>query len=281
MATLPHVSAGPLDADLVVTGEAVPLEVRPASVLSRSLAFLLDAVGYVAVGLGMTAVVSAVPWADEAAVAAAGVAAVAGVLVVFPTAVETLTRGRSLGKWAAGIVVVRDDGGPVRLRQSLVRALVGIGEIWMTSGAIALTAAILHPRGKRLGDVAAGTTCVRVRGARAENVPLILPPELAGWVAVADIRALPDGVALEARRFLARRDTLHPRSRDTLGRSLAAQVEPLVAPPPPWGTPPERFLTAVLVARRDVELAREQAARAAAAAEGRRLRRLPFGIDDG
>ncbi len=275
-------SPSPLDADtdLIVTGEAVALEVRPASVLSRSLAFLLDGAVYLAVGTAAAMLVSAVPWGDQAAVAAAGIGAVAAVLVGFPTTVETLTRGRSLGKWAAGIVVVRDDGGPVRFRQSFVRALVGIGEIWMTSGAVALTTAILNPRGKRLGDIAAGTYCVRVRGGGPPAAPLALPPELAAWVATADIRALPDGVALEARRFLARARTLHPRSREALGRSLAARVEPLVSPPPPWGTPPERFLTAVLVARRDTEAALGWEARAGAAAEGNRLRRLPFGIHD-
>ena len=37
------------------------------------------------------------------------------VMVVLPTTVETLTRGRSLGKLAMGIRIVRDDGGPVWL----------------------------------------------------------------------------------------------------------------------------------------------------------------------
>lgn len=270
-------TVGP-DEDLVVTGEGVALEIRPASVLSRMLAIALDVVLYVVVGFGGFVLLTLLPGWDEAALAAASVGVVALVLVVLPTGVETLTRGRSLGKWAAGLVVVRDDGGPVRFRQALVRALVGVGELWLTFGAIALVTSILHPRGKRVGDIAAGTTCVRLRGGEPAAQALVMPPELATWASTADIRALPDGVALAARRFLGRAHRLHPRSREALGQDLAARVEPLVAPPPPWGTPPERFLAAVLVARRDREYLLARAARDRAEAEAERLRRLPFGI---
>jgi len=268
--------------DVIVTGEAVALEVRQASIAPRVLAITIDVVLYVAVGFGALMLLVTLPAADESLLAAAGIAVVAMVMVGLPTAVETLSRGRSLGKLATGIAIVRDDGGPVRFRHSLVRALVGVGELWLTFGGVALTCAILHPKGKRVGDVVAGTYCVRVRGGGPPMPPLVMPPELAAWAAGADIRALPDGLALAARRFLARTRTLNPQVRESLGRSLAAAVEPLVAPPPPWGTPPERFLAAVLVARRDREYALGWAARRRADAETTVLHRLPFGIrEDG
>ena len=56
------------------------------------------------------------------------------VLVGLPTLVETLTRGRSLGKIAAGLRVVRDDGGPVRFRHSFVRSLFMLVDFWLTGG---------------------------------------------------------------------------------------------------------------------------------------------------
>lgn len=266
--------------DVVVTGEAVALEVRAASFLSRVLAIALDAVVYIAVVIGATFVLAWLPALDEAATSAYLIGVVAFVMVGIPTAVETLSRGRSLGKLAAGIAIVRDDGGPVRFRHALVRALVGIGELWLTLGAIALVASIVHPKGKRLGDIAAGTYCVRVRGASLALPPLVMPPELATWAGRADIRALPDGLALQARRFLARAESLNPRSRQTLGLALASAVEPFVAPPPPWGTAPERFLAAVLAARRDRELHLGTAARRRSDVEVAALRRLPFGMDD-
>jgi uncharacterized RDD family membrane protein YckC len=265
--------------DVIVTGEAVALEVRAASVLTRVLAAALDIVLYAAIGIGASMLIAAVPPSDQAALAAVAIATIAAVTVVIPTTVETVTRGRSLGKLAAGLAIVRDDGGPVRFRQAFTRALLGIGELWLTAGGIALVVAILHPKGKRLGDIAAGTYCVRVRTAPQVGPPLTMPPELARWADNADIRALPDGVALTARRFLARAATLNPRSRETLGRSLAARIEPLVSPPPPWGTSPERFLAAVLVVRRDREYAIGVARRDRVAAESERVGRLPFGID--
>ena len=48
-----------------------------------------------------------------------------------PIAVETLSHGRSLGKLACGLRVVRDDGGPIRFRHALVRGAIGVVEILM------------------------------------------------------------------------------------------------------------------------------------------------------
>lgn len=264
--------------DLIITGEAVALEMRPASVFSRVLAAALDILVYAALAVGATSVLGALPPTDDAALAAFTITTVALITVIVPTTVETLSRGRSLGKLAAGLTIVRDDGGPVRFRQALTRALLGVGELWLTAGGLALISAILHPKGKRLGDIAAGTYAVRVRTGAGSVPPLAMPPELAGWALRADIRALPDGVALTARRFLGRASQLSPRSREALGRALAARIEPLVSPPPPWGTPPERFLAAVLVARRDREYALGMRAAERVVEESERVRRLPFGI---
>ena len=266
--------------DVILTGEAVALEVRQASILSRLLAAALDIVLYAGLAIGSSMLVAAVA-PDPAALAAGAVATIATITLVVPTTVETLSRGRSLGKLAAGLAIVRDDGGPVRFRQAFTRALVGIGELWLTAGGVALITAILHPKGKRLGDIAAGTYCVRVRSGEYAGPPLVMPHELAIWASTADIRALPDGLALTARRFLGRAARLNPRSRETLGRSLAARIEPAVSPPPPWGTPPERFLAAVLVARRDREYALGMATKERIAAETELIRRLPFQIDAG
>ena len=266
--------------DVIVTGEAVALEVRQASILTRLLAAALDIVVYAALATGAVITVTALAPPDPAALAAAAVVTVATITLGVPTTVETLTRGRSVGKLAAGLAIVRDDGGPVRFRHAFTRALVGIGELWITAGGIALITAILHPKGKRLGDIAAGTYCVRLRAGGEATPPLSMPPELAGWASGADIRALPDGLTLTARRFLSRAARLNPRSRQSLGRSLAARIEPSVSPPPPWGTPPERFLAAVLVARRDREYALGMATKARVMADTERIRRLPFRIDD-
>ncbi len=267
--------------DGILTGEGVLLDARPASFATRFLAGLLDLVVVLVLLLGVTLAAGVLgteigPQAGQALL----VATLVLVTVVVPTTVETLSRGRSLGKLAAGIRIVRDDGGPVRFRQALVRALVGVGELWLTVGSVALLTSLLNDQGKRVGDVLAGTYAVRVRGAAQSLPPVAMPPGLAGWARSADMRRLPDGLALSARQFLGRASGLHPGSRVELGRRLADEVAGYVAPPPPTGTHPEAFLAAVLAERRDREYATGARLDASAQAEAALLTRLPHGVPD-
>jgi len=267
--------------DGIVIGEGVVLDARPASFVSRVLAILIDlaAIAVVLIALLVVVAVQDVQ-IDEQWAAVAGVVAAVLVMVVVPVTVETLTRGRSLGKVVTGLRVVRDDGGPVRFRHSFVRALVGVGELWLTFGSVALVTSLANSRGKRLGDLLAGTYVIRVRGGRGWSVPLAMPPELAGWARTADIRRLPDGLALAARQFLDRAPRLAPTSRAGLADDLAGRVEPLVAPGPPPGTPAEAFLHAVLHERRDRELERGRAEQERAEARAATLHRLPYAVPD-
>ena len=265
----------------ILTGEGVLLDARPASFATRLLAALLDLVVIAAVIITIvTLLVIFGPELSESALRALLVVAIATVVVVLPTTVETLTRGRSLGKLTTGIRIVRDDGGPVRFRHSLVRALVGIGELWLTLGSVALITSMLNDKGKRVGDIVAGTYAVRVRGAQRTLTPITMPYQLAGWAHNADMRRLPDGLALASRQFLGRAGTLHPASRARLGTELAAQAQRHVAPPPPAGTHPETFLAAVLAERRDREYASASRAAAKATTEAALVHRLPHSIPD-
>ncbi len=259
----------------LVTGEAVELELRPASLLSRGLALALDVVVQVAVLVGVVVLVAfATDGADEATLTATGLAASVGAIVVLPVAWETLSRGRSPGKAAAGLRVVRDDGGPVRTRQALVRALTAVGEVWATGGAVAGIASLASARGKRVGDHVAGTVVVRERVPRSRQQPVEVPPELAGWVRSADLGRLPAPLAQAARTAVGRAGQLDPVARQQLLGSLAAEVSALVAPAPPPGTPPERLLAAVLGERRDRDRARAVRDRQRRDALAERSRRL-------
>lgn len=100
--------------------------------------------------------------------------AVGLVIMGYPIACEALSRGRSLGKLALGLRVVADDGGPVRFRQALVRGLAGAIECWILFGLPALITSMLSERGKRLGDIFAGTFVVRERAPKAA-APLVVP----------------------------------------------------------------------------------------------------------
>jgi uncharacterized RDD family membrane protein YckC len=241
----------------VVTGEAVALELRPASFATRCLALMLDLLVLLVAGIAVGVLLGyTIPEVDEAAGAAIGLTAVVAVLVGLPVAVETVTRGRSVGKLAAGLRVVRDDGGPIRLRHALVRALLAVVEIILSFGSIALIASLTNVRGKRLGDLLAGTFVIRERGGAVQPPLPPMPQELVAWAQQADLAAVPDGLAIAVRRFLDGAAGLHPGARSQLGTDLARQVGGFVAPPPPpWATP-ERFLVAVLHERRRRDAAR-------------------------
>ncbi|GLZ52387.1 RDD family protein [Actinomycetospora sp. NBRC 106378] len=238
----------------VVIGEAVELDLAPAKLPSRALAFALDLVIVGALLLAVTigVVVSGIE-VDEALAVTLGVVLAVLAFIVWPTAWETLTRGRTPGKAAFGLRAVSDDGGPIRFRQALVRALAGLFvDFGLAGGVVAIVVAACTRRGQRVGDLLAGTIVLRDRAPRSTRHPTLPEPDpaLAGWASTLQLSALPDDLALAARQFLARAGDLAPDVRRTLGERLATDVAARVAPDPPSGITAETYLTAVLAERR-------------------------------
>ncbi len=245
-----------------MTGEAVELELRPARLASRILALSLDLACqlgiFVVGGLAAGVVLST---ADEALGAAIVLVLTVGVLVGWPVTWETLSHGRSVGKIAFGLRVVREDGGPIGFRHALVRALFGVFvDFYVTSGVVGLVTSLASPQGRRVGDYAAGTIVVRERPPTQAGPTPQMPPALAPWARTADLAMLPDALALSCRQYLARLSQLGASSQAGMGARLAEEVSRYVAPPPPAGTPPWAYLSAVLVERRTREEVRLRAA---------------------
>jgi len=90
-----------------------------------------------------------------------------GYFVVF----EMAMGGRSPGKAAIRLRVLRDGGLPLDLRGSLVRNLLRPVDALPGTYVIGLVALVLSDEGKRLGDLAAGTIVVRLD--RPEPAPLL------------------------------------------------------------------------------------------------------------
>ena len=242
----------------LVTGEAVLLDLRLAKLPSRAVAVIMD----LTVQLGMLLVISLVGAftglsysLDGAAAAALSLTVVVAVLVGYPVLFETLSHGRSLGKLAMGLRVVRDDGGPTRFRHALVRGLLAVFEIY-PFGVIATLTSMVSPEGKRVGDYLAGTVVVRERVPDVAGSMVQMPPGLAGWAAALELSRLPDDLALSARQFMSRASALSPSVRASMGAQIARDVSRFVAPAPPAGCPPEPYLAAVLSERRRRDMAR-------------------------
>ncbi|MFD1214401.1 RDD family protein [Arthrobacter sp. GCM10027362] len=263
----------------VVTGEAVVLELRPASFGVRSLSAMIDAV--------TNLVLLVLAWVllgetlgtgfDAAAAQALAVSMVLFFLVIVPIGVEALTRGKSLGRLIMGLRIVRDDGGAIRFRHALIRGLVGVFELYFMLGSVAFVAALFNDRSKRLGDMLAGTYSMRERvGVLPRQLPQA-PPQLLPWVKLTDMGRLPESLARRISQFLAQAPKMIPASRERLAVALANEAAGFVSPPPPPGTAPELYLMAVMAERRERDFARLSRQYAGARERGRRLHALPFG----
>jgi uncharacterized RDD family membrane protein YckC len=255
----------------VVTGEAVVLDVPCARFPSRMVAIIIDMAVQIIIAAVVFGVIGAMAnHMNAASTAALGIAALVLIFVVYPTTFETLSRGRSLGKLALGLRVVSDDGGPVRFRQALFRASAALLEIWLLTGAPALICSLLSAKGKRFGDLFAGTFVIQERLPRRPGLPAalaVVPPPLAGWAQALELSGLDDHTAEQAGSYLRRIYELTPAARDEFGQRIAAAVAAHVTPPPPPGTPPAAFLAAVLAVRRQREMARLAVMQAGAAGQ--------------
>jgi uncharacterized RDD family membrane protein YckC len=240
----------------VVTGDAVVLDVQIAQLPIRALSAMIDVivifVGYV---LGLVLWAATLGDFDTALSAAVLIIFTVLTLVGYPLVFETATRGRTLGKMALGLRVVSEDGGPERFRQALFRALAGFIELWMLAGGPASVCSLLSPKGKRIGDIFAGTMVISERAPRMSPPPM-MPPALAWWAASLELSGLGGEQAERARQFLSRAHQLEPRVRDEMAYRIAGEVVSRVSPPPPPGTPPQFVLAAVLAERHRRELAR-------------------------
>ena len=273
--------SGTVSADELIVGEAVALDVRPASMLLRAAGALIDVaasilvlvafligVGYL---LGQTG-------GDAALAAALMIGVLVLVLLVVPMAVETLTRGRSLGKLAIGARIVRDDGGAIGFRHALIRALTGVLEIYLTFGGLAALVALLHPRGKRLGDLLAGTYSQHERVPKFDEPVFGVPVELQAWAQTADVGRLPDRLSRRIASFLRQAPRMTPSARGTLAAQLASEAAPFVSPLP--AADPEFFLAGVASLRRDREYRAHELERARLERLDPVLGSLPHGFPD-
>jgi len=243
----------------VVTGDAVILDVQIAQLPVRALSALIDVVVVLILYLiGVVLWATTLTQLDSALSGAVLIIFTVLALVGYPIVLETVTRGRSLGKMAVGLRVVSDDGGPERLRQAVFRALAGFVELWMFFGGPAVICSMVSPRGKRIGDVFAGTLVISERAPKP-SAPPTMPPGLAWWASSLQLSGLSPEHAEVARQFLSRAPQLDPRVRDEMAYRIAAEVASRVSPPPPPGAPPQYVLAAVLAERHRRELARLQA----------------------
>jgi uncharacterized RDD family membrane protein YckC len=221
----------------VVTPEGVVLDLPTAGIGSRVAARLLDlllmAVATYAFVLAFTVLV--LLGTSVVAVVVAAFFSV-GVMLVYPVLMEGLWGGRTLGKAAIGLRVVRLDGGPVALRHAAARGALGLLEVWATLGFVGLVTMVLSSRDQRLGDMVAGTLVLRERrDGSLQPVELLVPPGCEQLVRDLDVGAMTDGDYEVVRAFLTRWREFPQAERPAVAARLAAPLwQRFKHPVPPW-----------------------------------------------
>jgi uncharacterized RDD family membrane protein YckC/uncharacterized membrane protein SpoIIM required for sporulation len=218
----------------VETPEHVTLDLEIAGVGSRVLAALIDGTIVTAImvaGVLLAAVLGSFGLLPSSAVGRAWAAALTvglgfalgnGYFILF----EGLRGGQTPGKRMVGIRVVRDTGHPVTLGAAAARNLLRVADFLPPPYLAGLALIAFHPRGKRLGDLVAGTVVVRDRPAPATHATAAPPPPVLTSGAPID----DDRFRLLA-RFAGRAADLPPAARERIAATLAGRFADRSSPP--------------------------------------------------
>jgi uncharacterized RDD family membrane protein YckC len=264
------------DRYVTATPEGVSLDTVLAGLGSRFAAFLLDFIIQVAFFVIVFLIIDVIAQGggETSSLLSEGILALLLLVdfIGYFIICEMLWSGRSIGKRAAGIRVVRVGGMPVGFWSSLLRNIVRLIDMLPTPLYLVGSVLILSTsRNQRLGDLLGNTLVIRERQAamtvqrgmafddpRQWAAPGVLsplgppgyygnpalPPELANW----DVSAVNEQELILARTFLTNRWGYTPEARSHLALQLADRLWPSVSGPV-TAPHPEQFLEAVLLVK--------------------------------
>jgi uncharacterized RDD family membrane protein YckC len=141
------------------TPEGIALALRPAGIVPRFYAFLIDA------AIRFALVIASFVVLGTLGRFGGGLALIVFFLVewFYPVAFELTMAGATPGKRSLGLKVVMDSGLPVTPAASLTRNLLRAADFLPAAYAFGLAAMLMRADFKRLGDLAAGTLVVHAR----------------------------------------------------------------------------------------------------------------------
>jgi uncharacterized RDD family membrane protein YckC len=210
-------------ADSTVTPEAVRLHVDVSGLGSRMIAWLVDALIQVSILIPLFIAATAVAPGGTVELVI-GIVILFGVIWLYFPLFEWLGNGRTPGKRAQRIRVVRTDGQPAGFARVMVRNLIRIVDVYALPF-LAVISMIVTRRAQRLGDLAAGTMVVRDR-----KVPTLKPLELGELdeqlMSALDTSGLTERDYALIRSFLSRRDGLDLGARQQLAGRVVASIQP-------------------------------------------------------
>ncbi len=269
------------DDDEIVTGEAVALDLRATSFVLRAAGAIIDFLVIVLLLIGGLVALGSLLESgviDDAAFQAITIGMLVTLIIVVPMTVETLSRGKSLGRLAVGARIVRSDGGAIGFRHAFIRSLTGFLEIFGTVGGLAALVALFDTRSRRIGDFMAGTYSRNERVAVVVEPTFGIPPDLAEWSRTADVARMPNRLSRRVSQYLRQAGALMPAARQRVAAELAREVAVFVSPVPI--AHPESLLMAVAALRRERESTALDLERERFASLEPMLTELPHGFPD-
>jgi uncharacterized RDD family membrane protein YckC len=231
----------------IETPENVTLEVTLAGLGSRMAASLIDGLIRFAVILALFIVLLSSPDRAGGVEFALFIVGSFAVFFAYDVLFETLAGGRTPGKRATGLRVVREGGQPVGFVSSAIRNLMRLVDMLPFSYAIGIVAILVSSKNQRLGDMAAGTIVVRevTTGSGSAWREHEMPRgDEDSW----DIGGVTQEEIATVRSFLTRRETLDSNARTRIGRELAFRLHAKV-PGAPANMSPEEFLRRLAAAK--------------------------------
>lgn len=214
----------PLDTTAAIeTPEHVSFHYRLAGPGRRAVAWLIDLIVRGAIMLGLLLLLGLGGLFNNFDGTSTGVLLVVafclewGYFIFF----DLITNGRSPGKKALNLRVVREDGTSIRFGDSVLRNLLRAADFLPMGYAVGVLVCGLDARFRRLGDLAAGTIVVaeeRTRVRRHNDAPK---------PTAHDLNAIPSNIPLSRAElaalelFVSRLGTLHPARELDLAQLVA------------------------------------------------------------
>ncbi|MEJ2049329.1 MAG: RDD family protein [Calditrichota bacterium] len=146
----------------IPTTQNVEIEFELASIGDRILGALIDFAAIIIYSIAVGIFLSSLAVSDST------ISLVLLILFYLPAflydfLLETFLNGQSIGKTIRKIKVVRLDGSSANIGGYFLRWLFRIVDIYICYGGIAIVTILINGKGQRLGDLAAGTTVIKLR----------------------------------------------------------------------------------------------------------------------
>ena len=142
----------------IETAQNVNIVQNVAGIGERILSFLIDGIIMTIYIIGMSMLYSQLSFFDDFYMIA--MMTIGLPLFLYHLLWEVFWNGRSPGKAALQLRVVKLDGSKPAFSNYMLRWLLRIIDITSTGGAVALFSILLNGKGQRLGDIAATTTVI-------------------------------------------------------------------------------------------------------------------------